>query len=74
MNESLIRCPNCNRTFLEDRLKIHNKVCSPEKPFKPLPPPDQRGSQSGPSGGAGDDYAPVKGKGYSIPVSFEKIK
>lgn len=36
--EALIRCENCNRTFLPERLGIHKKICSAEKPFKPLPP------------------------------------
>ena len=29
------QCPNCYRTFLEDRLQIHLKSCTPEKPHKP---------------------------------------
>ena len=25
--EALVACPNCDRTFLPDRLKIHSKSC-----------------------------------------------
>lgn len=35
--EALIKCGNCNRTFLPERMAGHQKICSPEKPFKPLP-------------------------------------
>ena len=28
------RCPNCFRTFLEDRIEIHLKSCTSENPHK----------------------------------------
>jgi len=36
--KALDKCEFCNRTFLPDRMPIHRKVCTKEKPFKPLPP------------------------------------
>ncbi|KAF6021048.1 hypothetical protein EB796_020695 [Bugula neritina] len=33
---NLARCENCNRTFLPDRLLVHQKSCKPGKPLKPL--------------------------------------
>ena len=33
---ALIPCNFCNRTFLPDSLKIHRKICTADKPFKPL--------------------------------------
>ena len=33
----LVRCPNCTRTFLEDRLSIHLRSCTEENPHKPPP-------------------------------------
>lgn len=42
----MIRCGFCNRTFLPERLSIHNKICSAEKPFKPLPPPAGKGEKA----------------------------
>lgn len=33
---ALIPCKHCNRTFLPDSLKIHRKICTAERPFKPL--------------------------------------
>lgn len=35
-NETLIRCEFCNRTFLEHRIPGHKKICTAERPFKPL--------------------------------------
>ena len=35
--EALIPCKNCNRTFLPDRLEIHLRSCTSDKPLKPLP-------------------------------------
>lgn len=33
---NLAPCVNCNRTFLPDRLLVHQKSCKPGKPLKPL--------------------------------------
>ena len=33
---ALIPCKFCNRTFLPDSLKIHRKICTADRPFKPL--------------------------------------
>lgn len=33
---ALVPCHHCGRTFLPDSLKIHRKICTAEKPFKPL--------------------------------------
>ena len=33
---ALVPCRYCNRTFLPDSLKIHRKICTADKPFKPL--------------------------------------
>ena len=30
----MVRCPNCFRTFLEDRIEIHLKSCTSENPHK----------------------------------------
>eukprot|EP00904_Undaria_pinnatifida_P010677 jgi/Undpi1/673/HiC_scaffold_10.g04137.m1 len=35
-NEALQACEHCGRTFMEDRLKIHQKSCTSEKPAKPV--------------------------------------
>jgi len=44
----LINCEFCNRTFLPERLGIHRKICTAEKPFKPLPPKNARGDKAAP--------------------------
>jgi len=44
--KALIYCGFCNRTFLPERLSIHQKICTAEKPFKPLPPPANRGEKA----------------------------
>ena len=31
---SLVRCPNCERTFQWEAFAKHEKVCTPEKPMK----------------------------------------
>eukprot|EP01029_Cantina_marsupialis_P013218 TRINITY_DN2924_c0_g1_i1.p1 TRINITY_DN2924_c0_g1~~TRINITY_DN2924_c0_g1_i1.p1 ORF type:complete len:343 (+),score=108.96 TRINITY_DN2924_c0_g1_i1:262-1290(+) len=31
---TFVRCANCNRTFLPERLIAHNKSCTPENPFR----------------------------------------
>jgi hypothetical protein len=41
--ESLAKCEFCNRTFLPERFPIHRKVCTAEKPFKPLPAKGAKG-------------------------------
>lgn len=33
---NLVPCDNCNRTFLPDRLMVHQRSCKPGKPLKPL--------------------------------------
>ena len=33
---ALVPCHYCGRTFLPDSLKIHRKICTADKPFKPL--------------------------------------
>ena len=38
----MIRCDFCNRTFLENRMPGHRKICTAERPFKPLPKPEDR--------------------------------
>ena len=35
--EALVKCPNCDRTFLPDRLEIHLRSCFKDRPLKPLP-------------------------------------
>ena len=34
----LVPCPNCTRTFAEDRLVVHLRSCTNKKPSKPPPP------------------------------------
>lgn len=34
--ETQATCPFCNRSFYESRLEGHFKICTKEKPFKPL--------------------------------------
>jgi hypothetical protein len=34
--EVMKHCPNCGRTFLEDRLPVHLRSCKPDKPHKPV--------------------------------------
>lgn len=36
---NLVPCENCNRTFLPDRLMVHQRSCKPGKPLKPLSRP-----------------------------------
>jgi hypothetical protein len=33
----MVRCPNCFRTFLEDRIEVHLKSCTSENPHKIAP-------------------------------------
>lgn len=33
---NLVPCENCSRTFLPDRLAVHQRSCRPGKPLKPL--------------------------------------
>jgi zinc-finger of a C2HC-type len=33
----MVHCPNCYRTFIEDRIEIHLKSCTPDHPHKPPP-------------------------------------
>ena len=33
---NLVPCNNCGRTFNPDRLPIHQKSCTPEKPMNPI--------------------------------------
>lgn len=35
-DNALVPCGHCGRTFLPDSLKVHRKICTAEKPFKPL--------------------------------------
>lgn len=35
--EVMVKCPNCFRTFFEERIEIHLKSCTSENPHK-LPP------------------------------------
>ena len=30
---ALVACPHCSRTFLPERLEIHNRLCTAEKPM-----------------------------------------
>lgn len=34
--QAMKQCPNCFRTFLEDRLDVHLRSCTAEKPHKPV--------------------------------------
>ena len=34
-NNVMMQCPNCFRTFLEDRIEIHLRSCTSENPHKP---------------------------------------
>ena len=36
-NNVMIECPNCSRTFLEDRIEVHLKSCTSENPHRPPP-------------------------------------
>lgn len=36
-NNVMVRCPNCFRTFLEDRIEIHLRSCTSENPHKIAP-------------------------------------
>lgn len=33
----MVECPNCSRTFMEDRIEVHLKSCTSENPHKPPP-------------------------------------
>ena len=35
--EALVKCQNCDRTFLPDRLEIHLRSCKSDRPLKLLP-------------------------------------
>lgn len=37
--QAMKQCPHCQRTFLEDRLEIHLRSCTAEKPHKPVSKP-----------------------------------
>ena len=34
--EGLVKCEFCGRSFFEERVEGHKKICSKENPFKPL--------------------------------------
>ena len=34
-NNVMARCPNCFRTFLEDRIEVHLRSCTADNPHKP---------------------------------------
>lgn len=36
-NNVMVRCPNCFRTFLEDRIEVHLRSCTIETPHKIAP-------------------------------------
>ena len=36
-NNVMVQCPNCCRTFFEDRIEIHLRSCTSENPHKPPP-------------------------------------
>ena len=66
----MINCSFCNRTFLPERLSIHNKICTAEKPFKPLPPKGARGEAGGakpPASNTVSKGLPNRGGGPSGP-------
>ncbi|EGR29690.1 zinc C2H2 type family protein, putative [Ichthyophthirius multifiliis] len=44
-NDALIPCKFCNRTFTQTALEHHKKVCTAERPFKPLNRPQQEQKQ-----------------------------
>lgn len=58
---NLVPCENCGRTFAPDRLSVHQRSCSPDKPLKPLkkgetrttqkPSPENEGKENRPSTG-----------------------
>lgn len=35
--QALVACAYCGRTFLPEKLEIHNRSCTPEHPAKPPP-------------------------------------
>ena len=35
--QAMKQCPNCFRTFLEERLEVHLRSCTAERPHKPVP-------------------------------------
>jgi len=63
-DSALINCSFCNRTFLPERLGIHNKICTAEKPFKPLPPKAERNAQA-PGANTASKGLPNRGGGPS---------
>lgn len=70
MEVSLVECPNCERKFLPDRLKVHQKSCRPGHAARPvrgksgLPEPEPHnalGSTAAPSKLRSNAYAPDTG-------------
>jgi hypothetical protein len=44
--ETLLRCQNCNRTFLPEKLKIHNRSCTAANPARRVDEPVKRGNDN----------------------------
>jgi hypothetical protein len=44
--ETLLRCVNCNRSFLPEKLKIHNKSCTAANPARRVDEPVKRGNNN----------------------------
>lgn len=42
----MVKCPNCSRTFLEDRIEVHLKSCRADNPCKPPPSKTQEKSEN----------------------------
>mmetsp|Transcript_33866 Transcript_33866/g.58998 ORF Transcript_33866/g.58998 Transcript_33866/m.58998 type:complete len:387 (-) Transcript_33866:2922-4082(-) len=47
--QAMCQCPNCGRTFLEDRLQVHLRSCKSDSPAKP--PPGKLSSTTKPAPG-----------------------
>jgi hypothetical protein len=45
-SQVMIQCPNCSRTFLEDRIEVHMKSCTSENPHKPPPTAGKKQGQN----------------------------
>lgn len=45
-SQVMVQCPNCSRTFLEDRIEVHMKSCTSENPHKPPPTAGKKQGQN----------------------------
>ncbi|KAL4503233.1 hypothetical protein ABPG72_000839 [Tetrahymena utriculariae] len=60
--DALYPCKHCNRTFTQTALQHHSKVCTAEKPFKPL----TRTAKNEQEQGGEDQGMQVPSKGYDL--------